>query len=88
MFYSCCLFIFFLPSYCILFSGIVCTWLFPHPLLICFGVLYFLVSIFFFRLSSIYGFQFQVSGVFSLLLRLSLAFFSWDDTRRSIISSY
>lgn len=47
------------------------------------------VYLFFFLLSSIYGFQFQVSGVISLLLFFfSLTFFSWSDTARSIISSY
>lgn len=44
-----------------------------------------------FLLSSIYGFQFQVSGVFSLLLLLSLAFFSWmiqvDQLDRVIIDA-
>ena len=51
---------------------IVCIWLFPHHLFtfLCLFLLTFL-------LSSIYGFQFQVSGVLPLLLLLSSNFFSW-----------
>lgn len=90
MFYGCGLFIFlfvslgFLPPYCILFSGIVYTWLFPHP---CSYVLVF----FTFLCPSFSFVQYiwvSISGLGSLFSStfVVLGFLSWDDTGR--ISSY